>query len=126
VNAVRRVDRALALIGWLAAALVVVMLLAGPAVVASDKNATSGASAGYGSNASVNGAQLFKGNCGSCHTLSAAGTSGAVGPNLDNVSLPSAAIEAKIRSGGGAMPSFSGKLSDKEIKAIASYVSAAH
>ena len=30
------------------------------------------------------GQQLFTANCGSCHTLSAAGTSGTIGPNLDN------------------------------------------
>jgi mono/diheme cytochrome c family protein len=31
-----------------------------------------------------NGQQLFTSSCGSCHTLSAAGTSGTIGPNLDN------------------------------------------
>ena len=30
------------------------------------------------------GQQLFTQSCGSCHTLSAAGTSGTIGPNLDN------------------------------------------
>jgi mono/diheme cytochrome c family protein len=30
------------------------------------------------------GQQLFTTSCGSCHTLSAAGTSGTIGPNLDN------------------------------------------
>jgi mono/diheme cytochrome c family protein len=121
VNALRSVDRVLALVAWLAAAVVVVMLLAGPAVVASDKS--SEVTASYGSTAGANGAQLFKANCGSCHTLSAAGTSGAVGPNLDNVSLPAADIEAKIRSGGGVMPSFSGQLSPKQIADVAAYVS---
>jgi cbb3-type cytochrome c oxidase subunit III len=29
------------------------------------------------------GGQLFTANCGSCHTLSAAGTTGTIGPNLD-------------------------------------------
>jgi cytochrome c6 len=124
VSALRGIDRGLSLLAWVAAAAVVVMLLAGPAVVASDKN--SGASASYGSSTSVDGGQLFKANCGSCHTLSAAGTSGTVGPNLDQISLPAAAIEAKIRSGGGVMPSFTGKLSDQQIKAIASYVSSSH
>jgi mono/diheme cytochrome c family protein len=31
-----------------------------------------------------NGQQLFTGTCGGCHTLQAAGTTGTVGPNLDN------------------------------------------
>ena len=30
------------------------------------------------------GQQLFTASCGSCHTLSAAGTNGTIGPNLDN------------------------------------------
>ena len=126
MSRLRRVDRVLAVVAWVAAAVLVVMLLAGPAVIANDQKATSGASAGYGSSTSANGATLFKSNCGSCHTLSAAGTSGAVGPNLDNITLSVAEIEAKVRSGGGAMPSFSGKLSDKEIKAVAAYVSGSH
>ncbi len=46
---------------------------------------------GYGGVASPNdhpdlqaGQTLFSSTCGSCHTLQAAGTSGTVGPNLDN------------------------------------------
>jgi len=31
-----------------------------------------------------NGQTLFTSNCGGCHTLSAAGTTGTIGPNLDN------------------------------------------
>lgn len=31
-----------------------------------------------------NGETLFKANCAACHTLAAAGTSGTIGPNLDN------------------------------------------
>ena len=124
MSALRRIDGVLAVVAWAAVAVLVVMLLAGPAVIANDSKAKSGASAGYGSSAGPDGATLFKGNCGSCHTLSAAGTSGQVGPNLDNLSLPAAAIEAKVRAGGGTMPAFSGKLSDAEIKAVAAYVNA--
>jgi mono/diheme cytochrome c family protein len=39
------------------------------------------------------GAELFKTDCGSCHTLSAAGTSGTIGPNLDN------AFAASVKEG---------------------------
>jgi cytochrome c6 len=122
VSRLRKIDRVLALVAWAAAAVVVVML-AGPAVVASDKK--SGASAVYGSGKRGGGATVFKANCGSCHTLSAAGTTGTVGPNLDNVSLSRAEVEAKVRTGGGAMPPFTGKLSGAQIKAVAAYVSAA-
>jgi cytochrome c oxidase subunit II len=45
-------------------------------------------------NASVSGAAVFKNQpCGSCHTLTAAGTSGKVGPDLDK--LPQYAAQAK-------------------------------
>ena len=84
-------------LAWVSAAVVVVMLLAGPAVIANDRGAKSGASAGYGSSSGANGAQVFKSNCGSCHTLSAAGTSGQVGPNLDNVSLSATCLNAPTR-----------------------------
>ena len=65
---------------------------------------------------------MFTGNCGSCHTLSTAGTSGSVGPNLDDISLDAAAIEEVVRGGRGTMPSFDGKLSDADIAAVAAFV----
>jgi mono/diheme cytochrome c family protein len=61
--------------------------------------------------------------CAGCHTLSAAGSDGAVGPNLDVTSLSTAEIEAKIRSGGGAMPPYEGQLSDAEITSLAGLIS---
>jgi outer membrane protein assembly factor BamB/mono/diheme cytochrome c family protein len=68
------------------------------------------------------GEQVFSSNCGSCHTLGAAGTTGAVGPNLDDLKPDAATVEAKVRNGGGGMPAFEGRLSDAEIKAVATYV----
>ena len=53
------------------------------------------------------GRQLFASNCGSCHTLSAADTSGKVGPNLDDLKPDAARVQAAIRNGGtgsGGMP----------------------
>ena len=127
MSALRRVDAVLAPVTWVFAAILVAMLLFGPAVIAQDKNLRGAEAAGaamYGGGAGVDGATVFKDNCGSCHTLSTAGTNGQVGPNLDDTSLSVADIEAKIRSGGGSMPSFEGKLSDKEIKAVAAFVDA--
>ena len=126
MTALRRIDKLLATGCWVTAAILVVMLLAGPAVIAKDEKAKTGSTAGYGSSAGADGATVFKANCGSCHTLSAAGTSGAVGPNLDNVSLSASEIESLVRDGRGAMPSFGGKLSDAEITAVAAYVSSSH
>jgi cytochrome c oxidase subunit II len=69
------------------------------------------------------GASLFTENCGSCHTLSEAGTSGTIGPSLDDLTLEEAAIEEQIRNGGGGMPPFEGQLSDEQIQALVQYLS---
>src|SRR3954468_18019269 len=121
----RGLDKTLMWFGWIGAAILVVMLLFGPAVIAEDDTSPGAKAAGaavYGSGAGANGAVVFKANCGSCHTLSAAGTSGSFGPNLDQTSLSASDIEAKVRDGGGGMPAFGGQLSDAEIKAVAAYV----
>jgi cytochrome c551 len=128
----RRVDSWLAIATWVVAALFVVMLLAGPAIVAEDKGPPAGAAAytggggggGGGGGASADGKQVFTSNCGSCHTLSKAGTNGAVGPNLDNAGVSAQQVQDIVTSGAGVMPSFKGKLSDAEIQAVAAYVSA--
>ena len=65
---------------------------------------------------------IFTANCAACHTLSKAGTSGTVGPNLDNLSLAPAAVEQQIRNGGGGMPPFGDQLSDDEITALVQYL----
>jgi mono/diheme cytochrome c family protein len=65
---------------------------------------------------------LFVSNCGGCHTFAAAGTTGTVGPNLDQLQVPEARIEEQIRRGGGGMPPFEGKLTDEQIKALAKWV----
>ena len=72
----------------------------------------------------VAGKQVFLGSsaCGTCHTLSDAGTSGTIGPNLDETTLEEDDIEEQVREGGGGMPSFEGQLSDDEIEAVAEYV----
>jgi mono/diheme cytochrome c family protein len=126
----RGLDRVLALATWLAAAVLVVMLFAGPAVIAEDKGkkaAVTGGSpyAGGAKAAAPDGAALFKDSCGSCHTLSAAGTSGAVGPKLDGLALDAAVVTEAIRSGPGLMPSFTGQLSPEQIDAVAAYVAKA-
>ncbi len=70
----------------------------------------------------ASGEQVFASNCGSCHTLEIAGTSGDIGPNLDELQPDAATVEAKVRNGGGGMPAFDGRLSDAEITAVAKYV----
>ena len=71
----------------------------------------------------VDGKSVFaKGGCGSCHALKDAGSTGAIGPNLDDSSIDVQDAQAKVANGGGAMPPFKGQLTDAEIQAVAEYV----
>jgi mono/diheme cytochrome c family protein len=60
--------------------------------------------------------------CGSCHALEAAGSSGEIGPNLDESSPDAALVEDRVRNGAGAMPAFEGQLSDEQIADVTAYV----
>jgi mono/diheme cytochrome c family protein len=73
--------------------------------------------------AGADGKAVFTSNCGGCHTLADAGTSGAVGPNLDDLKPDEARVKTQVENGGGAMPAFKGTLSDAEIASVAAYVS---
>jgi mono/diheme cytochrome c family protein len=68
------------------------------------------------------GKEVFASNCGGCHTLAAAGTSGTTGPNLDDLKPDESTVEQQVRNGGGGMPAFEGKLTDEQISAVANYV----
>jgi cytochrome c6 len=83
----------------------------------------AGGEEGGGESAMTAGKEIFTSNCGSCHTLSEAGTSGEVGPNLDQLKPEESLVEMQVTNGGGAMPSFKGNLSDTEITEVAEYVS---
>jgi mono/diheme cytochrome c family protein len=70
-----------------------------------------------------NGAKIFaSAGCGGCHTLQAAGSSGSVGPNLDDAKPDFALVVDRVTNGQGAMPSFSDSLSEQEIADVAQYV----
>ena len=73
--------------------------------------------------ANAQGKQVFTQSCGSCHTLKDAGTTGTVGPNLDDLTPDEATVQRQVTNGGGVMPAFKGQLSDAQIKAVAQYVS---
>jgi mono/diheme cytochrome c family protein len=77
---------------------------------------------GGGSAAGTDPKALFSANCAACHTLAAAGATGTVGPNLDQLQVPVPRIEQQIRKGGGVMPPFEGKLTDAQITALAKWV----
>ena len=65
---------------------------------------------------------LFQSNCGSCHVLADAGTSGTIGPNLDQLKPSLQAAITQITNGGGGMPPFKGQLTQAQIRALAQYI----
>jgi cbb3-type cytochrome c oxidase subunit III len=71
---------------------------------------------------STNGLSIFKADCGSCHTLAAAGTHGTVGPNLDQLKPPFARVQTQVINGGAIMPPFKSRLTSKQIAAVAHFV----
>lgn len=60
--------------------------------------------------------------CGGCHTLAAAGSSGTVGPNLDDAKPSLDLAVTTITNGRGGMPSFEGQLSEQDIRNVAAFV----
>lgn len=111
-----RIDRILAPLTWLAAAFAVLVLFVGPALIGAKKEG--------GAAAAPSGKEVFSSaSCGGCHTLAAAGSSGTSGPNLDNATPSADTVEAIVTSGAGTMPSFKGRLSAADIKAVAQFVS---
>ena len=61
--------------------------------------------------------------CSGCHTLAAAGSTGTVGPNLDDAKPSKELAVDRVTNGQGGMPSFKGQLSEKQIEAVAEFVS---
>lgn len=73
----------------------------------------------------VAGKEVFLGAsaCGSCHTLADAGSTGVIGPNLDD-SQPSYELALdRVTNGQGGMPAFSSTLSEQQIADVSAYVS---
>lgn len=71
----------------------------------------------------ADGKSIFTTTCGSCHTLSDAGTSGTVGPNLDSSKPSKELVVDRVTNGRGAMPSFKDSLDEAQIQTVADYVS---
>src|SRR6478672_6522542 len=72
------------------------------------------------------GKQVFESaGCVACHTLEDAGSTGTVGPNLDEAKPPATLVVTRVTEGAGAMPSFKDKLTEQQIQDVAAYVSSA-
>jgi mono/diheme cytochrome c family protein len=68
------------------------------------------------------GKAIFLANCGSCHVLAAAHTTGTVGPDLDSLKPDYQAATAQVTNGGAQMPPFKDKFSTQQIADVAAYV----
>ena len=72
----------------------------------------------------ANGEQVYvAAGCGGCHTFEAAGSTGSVGPNLDDAAPSFDLVVEQVTNGGGAMPAFGDELSEQEIRDVAAFVS---
>jgi cytochrome c551 len=85
--------------------------------------ATTTEQSGGGGAVANEGQTVFVQNCGTCHTLSAAGTDGNIGPNLDSANVDYEEVKTQVINGGGGMPAWKGVLSDAQIDAVSAYVS---
>ena len=73
----------------------------------------------------VAGKAIFLGasGCTGCHTLADAGSSGTVGPNLDDAKPSFDLAYDRVTNGQGGMPSFGTSLTDQQRADVAAYVS---
>ena len=101
-----------------------------------------GALAQAGLEGATSGEQIFvAAGCGSCHTLAKAGTNGTIGPSLEDLASaagdrePGTSAEEYVRQSildpeaftvqgfpAGVMPSFKGRLDDKQVQALVDYL----
>jgi len=63
-----------------------------------------------------------KAQCGVCHTLEAASSTGQIGPNLDLLKPQLGQIVSAVTNGIGVMPAWGEILTQEEIEAVGYYV----
>jgi mono/diheme cytochrome c family protein len=81
--------------------------------------------AGEGAGDAEAGAAVFtEAGCGNCHTLEAAGSTGTVGPNLDDAQPSLDLVIERVTNGAPPMPAFGrdGVLDEQQIQDVAAYV----
>jgi len=90
----------------------------------STSSGSGGGGGGGAATANAAGKQIFTSSCGTCHTLADAGTSGRVGPVLDQVKPSKALVLSALKKGGlgsGTMPA--NIVTGKDAQDVATYVS---
>jgi len=66
--------------------------------------------------------QTAQPSCTICHALADAGSSGAIGPDLDELKPTREQIINAVVGGVGVMPAFEDSLSSEQIQALADYI----
>ncbi|PMR82520.1 sulfide dehydrogenase [Halomonas urumqiensis] len=61
-------------------------------------------------------------SCTICHTLSDAGSTGAIGPNLDDLKPTADMVRNAVKNGVGVMPAYRESLDEAQIDALAAYL----
>jgi outer membrane protein assembly factor BamB len=93
-----------------------------PATAATSTTSSASASTSTGVSLKA-GMTVFNSTCATCHTLAAAGSTGTVGPNLDQLKPSDALVVHQVTNGGGGMPAFGSSLSKTQIQSVALFVS---
>jgi cytochrome c6 len=97
-----------------------------PTRTTSTQTSTTSTTAPAGQGDPVQGKKIFLAQpCGGCHTLADAGTTGTVGPNLDQLKPPYDKVVTQVTNGGAVMPPFKNTLTPQQIQDVAAYVSSA-
>jgi mono/diheme cytochrome c family protein len=78
---------------------------------------------GAAGDAAAGKAVFMSAGCAGCHTLADAGSTGNVGPNLDDAKPDAALVKERVTNGKAPMPAFKGQLSPTQIADVAAYVS---
>jgi cytochrome c553 len=94
-----------------------------PAETETGETTTGETEGGAQGNAAAGEEVFSSAGCGSCHTLAAAGSTGTIGPNLDEAHPSFDHAVERVTNGKGAMPPFEGQLSEQQIRDVAAFVS---
>lgn len=86
---------------------------------------TAGGDGAAGGGGSEGKSVFASAGCGGCHTLQDAGTTGTIGPNLDDAKPSLELAVDRVTNGRGGMPAFKGQLTEAQIRAVAQYVASA-
>jgi len=93
-----------------------------PAPTTSAPTSTEGGGKFANGDAAAGKALFASKGCGVCHTMEAAGSTGTIGPNLDEAKPSEELIADRLINGKGQMPPFRSQLTDQQIADLVAFV----